>query len=270
MQRQRFQKLVWDFYAKNKRDLPWRRTRDPYRILVSEIMLQQTQVQRVFKKYPEFVEAFPDFKALNKSSMSHVLKIWQGLGYNRRTLYLKKIAELVQKTYKAKLPTDQRILETFPGIGKATACSILVFSFNTPLLFIETNIRRVFIHEFFREKKEVHDKEILLLVEQALDKTNPREWYYALMDYGSHLAKNPPAGGVNPNRKSAHYKKQSKFQGSLRQIRGEVLKILLDKSKIKIVQLAKIINDSRFEKVIEQLAKEKFINIKNNFISLVK
>lgn len=261
-----FKKTVGTFYSKNRRDFLWRNTKDPYKILVSEIMLQQTQVSRVLLKYPQFIDAFPDFKELNKSSLAQVLKIWQGMGYNRRVLYLKKIAEIVQNKYKGKLPNNPEILQTFPGIGKATACSIVVFSFDTPLSYIETNIRRVFIHHFFKNKTEVHDRNILPLVEQTLDRKNPREWYYALMDYGSYLSKVI----VNPNRRSAHYAKPSQFNGSLRQIRGEILKTVLNNKSLNKNQLKKEVKaDTRFDKALEQLKNEGFISVKQEKVSII-
>jgi len=261
-----FKEKIYSFYQKNKRDLPWRKTRDPYKILVSEIMLQQTQVPRVLEKYPLFLKRFPNFKALEKSSIEQVLRIWQGLGYNRRALYLKKIAEKVQKNFGETIPKDPDILQTFPGIGTATASSIIVFSFNTPLVFIETNIRRVYIHEFFQKQKEVHDKELVPLIEKTLDRVNPREWYYALMDYGSYLGK----AQVNPNRRSAHYAKQSKFEGSLRQLRGKILKELLRQQEIKKTELEKRLKDKRLNDVIEQLKSEGFILQNKQLLTLVR
>ncbi|MEK7079017.1 MAG: A/G-specific adenine glycosylase, partial [Patescibacteria group bacterium] len=132
-----------------RRDFPWRNTTDPYHILVSEVMLQQTQVARVMVKFPIFIDQFSNFKELATASTKDILQVWQGMGYNRRALYLKKIAEIVITQYKGKLPDDPAILDTFPGIGEATAASIVAFAFNKPLVFIETNIRRVFIHLFF-------------------------------------------------------------------------------------------------------------------------
>jgi len=220
-----FKQTIRDFYKKNKRDLPWRHTSDPYHILISEVMLQQTQVSRVLKKYPEFLKSFPTFKALSKASTKDVLTVWQGMGYNRRALYLKSTAAILENKFRGKLPQDPQVLHTFPGIGKATSCSVITFAFNKPTVFIETNIRRVFIHYFFKDKGSVSDKEILLLVEKTIDLENPREWYYALMDYGAMLGKTI----TNPNKRSKHYLIQSKFEGSNRQIRGAILKALLDK-----------------------------------------
>lgn len=218
-----FKKIVWDYYRKYGRDLAWRNIKDPYRIVVSEIMLQQTQVERVSRMYSLFIKKFPSFKALARAPVSRVLLGWQGLGYNRRALNLQKLAQIVTEKYKGKLPETVEELDALPGIGKGTAGSLSAFVFNKPVPFIETNIRRVFLHHFFPGKKSVHDGGILKLVEKTVDKKNPREWYYALMDYGSHLGKKVE----NPNRRSKHYSKQSKFEGSNRQLRGRILKATL-------------------------------------------
>jgi len=253
-----FKKKVWDYYEKNRRDFPWRNARDPYRILVSEIMLQQTQVSRVLLKYKEFIKVFPTFKALARASNEKVFSVWQGMGYNRRVLYLKSIAEIVTHSHEGKLPNDEVFLKKLPGIGDATAGAIIAFAFNKPSVFIETNIRRVFIHFFFPDKKSVRDKDILKLVEKTLDMLDPREWYYALMDYGAMLAKT----SENPNRKSAHYKIQSIFSGSQRQVRGEVLKYLLSQKKAQRTRLFKKISfkKDKIRQAITALTKEGFIH----------
>ncbi len=229
METKKFRKIIWDFYGENKRDLPWRRQIDPYLIVVSEIMLQQTQVPRVLKKFPEFVEKFPNWKLLANAPTRDVLKIWSGMGYNRRAIYLRKIAEIVKKKYQGILPKDPKILDTFPGIGKATARSIAAFAYNIPTVFIETNIRRIFIHHFFSDKENISDQEILPIVEKTLDSDNPRKWYWALFDYGTYLSKTIN----NPNKKSRHYSLQSKFIGSDRQMRGLILKQILQEGLIK-------------------------------------
>ena len=219
-----FRRTVRDFYRANRRDMPWRETSDPYCIVVSEIMLQQTQVERVHDKYRAFIRELPGFRSLADAPLQRVLSLWQGLGYNRRAIALKRIAEKVMVAHNGRLPASVELLQEMPGIGHATACSIAAFAFNMPVAFIETNIRRVFIHHFFDDRANVHDAEILPLVEEALDRKNPREWYYALMDYGSDLKKKIP----NPNRKSAHYSRQSRFEGSTRQKRGTILRHILD------------------------------------------
>ncbi len=203
--------------------MPWRETNDPYRILVSEFMLQQTQVERVLGKYPLFIGAFPDFQALAAAPLRDVLAIWQGLGYNRRAVNLWTTAQKVVEEHHGKLPGTADELLRMPGIGRATAGAVLAFAFNRPVVFIETNIRRVFIHFFFQGRTDVRDSEILPLVEAALDHDNPRQWYYALMDYGAMLGRQ----SLNPNRRSAHYTRQAAFEGSDRQVRGRIIRELL-------------------------------------------
>lgn len=221
-----FRKKIYGYYHKHRRNLPWRKTTSPYHILVSEIMLQQTQVDRVIQKYKEFIKAVPDFSSLAKASFRKVLTVWQGMGYNRRALYLKQIAEKVVREFGGKLPKIPDKLAKLPGIGRHTAGSICVFAYNMPVAFIETNVRSVFIHEFFKDKADVKDSEIQSFVEQTLDRKNPRQWYNALMDYGGMLK----SKYENPSRKSAHYTKQTPFEGSNRQIRGNILKLLTKQS----------------------------------------
>lgn len=242
-----FQLLVWDYYHDHGRDLPWRQTQDPYAIFISEVMLQQTQVARVLTQFPLFMAQFPDFATLASSATSDVLIRWQGMGYNRRALWLKRAAEKVITDFGGQLPRDPKILATLPGIGPNTAGSIAAFAFNQPTVFIETNIRRTFIYHFFSPSSRpqwrdldmnsqidpsatlrmtnagVSDQEILPLIKESLNRENPREWYWALMDYGANLVKTTP----NPNRRSKHYAKHSKFEGSKRQLRAEVLRQLI-------------------------------------------
>jgi A/G-specific adenine glycosylase len=252
-----FQNIIYSFFNKHNRIFPWRQTSNPYHILASEIMLQQTQTERVDGKYQRFIEVFPDFIALAKADLNSILSLWQGLGYNRRALALKAIAEIVVCEFQGRLPDTYDELIKLPGIGKATAGAILAFAFNKPAVFIETNIRRVFIHFFFQDRQDITDKEILPLVEKTLDRKNPRNWYYALMDYGAMLKKSVP----NPNRKSAHYTKQSRFEGSDRQIRGMILHILVEKSSVTEKTLVESIEKetSRVKKILADLEKEGFI-----------
>ncbi len=217
-----FQKKIYDHYNKNKRDFPWRKGITPYKIVVSEIMLQQTQAPRVVEKFKLFIKTFPNFEALAKAPFNDILTIWQGLGYNRRALGLKKLAEIIVSEYRGKLPKTPEKLIGLPWIGPHTAGSIAAFAYNYPSIFIETNIRSVFIHEFFGDKTEVTDKELLPYIEAALDKENSREWYNALMDYGTWLKETHK----NPSRRSKHYSKQSKFEGSIRKLRGMILREL--------------------------------------------
>ena len=253
-----FKEQVLALYEKSGRhDMPWRHTDDPYRILVSEIMLQQTQVGRVTEKYPEFIRAFPDFTTLAHAPQSAVVAAWQGMGYNRRAIALQGCARKVTEEFGGELPRDPAVLASFPGIGPATASSICAFAFNAPVIFIETNIRRVFIHHFFSCRDDVSDKEILPLVAHALDTKNPRVWYWALMDYGTALKKKVP----NPNRRSTAYAKQAPFEGSDRRIRGQILKMLVEKkavSKDGICNALKEKNE-RVEKILLDLERERFL-----------
>jgi A/G-specific adenine glycosylase len=251
-----FKKEIWKYYRTHKRDFSWRRTTDPYRIVVSEIMLQQTQTHRVEPKFQNFIKKFPNFRTLTKASVSEVLIAWQGLGYNRRGLYLKKIAEIVMNEYKGKLPSDPALLVKFPGIGPNTAGSIAAFAFNSHIVFIETNIRRVFIHFFFADRADIHDRDILALVEQTLPTRKFREWYFALMDYGAMLAKTIP----NPNRRSKHYTVQSKFTGSDRQARGLILRLLLTGPKTDIVLRKQTGRETKaLQRILGSLMKEGFV-----------
>lgn len=262
-----FKKFIWDFYQQNRRDFAWRNTNNPYHILVSEVMLQQTQTHRVIAKYEEFITAFPTMQALAESSLRDVLSVWQGLGYYRRARYLHQLVQIVVNEYGGMLPQDIKILQTLPGIGPGTAGSIGAFAFNQPTVFIETNIRTVFIHYFFQNKIGVTDKEIMPLIAATVDQHNPREWYYALMDYGVWCK----AQQSNPSRKSAHYTKQSKFEGSDRQIRAKILKIITEKEKISHGDLLSVIdqNVSRIEKIIDKLISEGFIKKSINGVYFV-
>ena len=229
-------------------------------------MLQQTQTGRVAEKYVEFKGEFPDFLSLSNASNEKLLKVWQGMGYNRRALALKQIATTVINEYNGKLPDSVDILKTFPQIGYNTASSIVAFAFNKPSIFIETNIRRVYIYFFFPKKKQINDKDILPIVEKTVDGDNPREWYYALMDYGVMLKKSHP----ELSKRSSHYRKQSSFKGSNRQIRGKILKILTNESEILESILSKKLqlNIDEMRPILQQLEREGFIKRNGNKISI--
>jgi len=262
----RFRKTIYQYYADHRREMPWRVSRDPYHIVVSEIMLQQTQVGRVLSKYEQFISTFPDFDSVSKALLQEILNVWQGLGYNRRALALQKICQLVVTEYGGELPNCVETLQTFPGIGPATAGAICAFAFNQPTVFIETNIRRVFIHFFFPKKNGVKDKEILPLVERTLDTRSPRRWYHALMDYGAML-KNEEH---NPNRRSAHYNRQPPFRGSDREIRGLILKTLLEKPELSEGELIRAVDKSpkRVRPIITQLMEEGFLVNEGNRLKI--
>jgi A/G-specific adenine glycosylase len=211
-------------------------------------MLQQTQVERVIAKYQLFLSIFPDFPSVAQAPLRTILSVWHGLGYNRRAIALRRTAQEVMKTFHGILPSSENILIKLPGIGKATAAAVAAFAFHKPSVFIETNIRRVFIHFFFRDEENVRDTEILPLVTKTLDTSDTRLWYYALMDYGAMLRKQKQ----NPNRKSAHYQRQSPFEGSHRQIRGMILgEIITQPSVTELILLRKL--DRAPEKIREAL-----------------
>jgi A/G-specific adenine glycosylase len=220
-------------------------------------MLQQTQVDRVMGKYGDFLAKFPDFETLAQAPWPEVLAVWQGMGYNRRALALKRLAQAVMEDWGGTLPTGVEDLRSLPGIGPATAGALRAFAFELPVVFIETNIRRVFLHFFFAEKENVTDREILPLVAETLDRKRVRDWYYALMDYGSELKKTGP----NPNRRSAHYARQSPFNGSNREVRGRILKTLLGAPGFSVGELAQAmgISPARTEAALEQLLAEGFV-----------
>lgn len=260
-----FRKTVYNHFKKHGRELPWRRDYDPYHIFVSEVMLQQTQVDRVTEKFDPLIRELPDFAALARAPLIKVLFLWQGLGYNRRALNLKKTAEIIIKKYAGKLPSSPELLETLPGIGKATAASIAAFAFNKPSVFLETNIRTVLIHHFFNNRKSVHDEKLLPLVNLFLDRKNPRKWYSALMDYGATLKKQYG----NAARRSAHYKKQSRFEGSRRQKRGMLLKMLLDRRPLTSGEFSRHmkISSTLLNEILGELIAEKIvIKSKNRYL----
>ncbi len=264
-----FRSIVYSFYRTHKRNFPFRQNITPYNVLVSEIMLQQTQTGRVTEKFLNFTEEFPNFLALSKAPLEDVLKAWRGLGYNRRAIALKKIADIIINDYQGTLPDSIEILKTFPQIGHNTASSVAAFAFNKPSIFIETNIRRVYIYFFFHNKNNIPDKVIIPIVEKTLDITNPREWYYALMDYGVMLKKLYP----DLNKKSAHYRKQSPFKGSNRQIRGELLKLLVKNKILKISEIEKSLKkvpEKNIMTALFQLEKEEFIEIKGETVQILK
>ncbi|MBP9781313.1 A/G-specific adenine glycosylase [Candidatus Woesebacteria bacterium] len=245
-----FQRYITQWYHQyGRRTLPWRLTTDPFKILVSELMLQQTQVSRVIPKYEAFLERFPGLIALKLSTLADVLILWQGLGYNRRAKYLWQLAQLVQT-----LPNSQAELEKLPGIGPYTANAICAFAFNQPVTMIETNIRSVFLYHFYPTDIKVSDGQLLPLITKTTNQRNAREWYWALMDYGSYLKTILP----NPNRRSKQHTTQSKFEGSSRQVRGEIIRILTQKKLIDRTLLFETLTSNQlfFEKALHQLIEE--------------
>jgi A/G-specific adenine glycosylase len=256
-----FQETVWEYYRGHGRDLPWRRFEpggsiDPYKVLVSEFMLQQTQVSRVVPKFDEFIRAFPTLQHLAASAQGEVLKNWSGLGYNRRAKFLHQTAQtLIPKDR----PWKYEDLVACSGIGPDTAGAILAYAYDQPVVFLETNIRTVLIYHFFRHEDKVADVELRKLAAEVLDRENPREWYWALMDYGSYLKRTVG----NLSRASKSYTRQSPFQGSQRQIRGHIIRLLLLRPH-SAAEINAIIADERVNTVLAALVQEGLITLKDD------
>ncbi|MBI4123035.1 MAG: A/G-specific adenine glycosylase [Parcubacteria group bacterium] len=273
-----FQNHILSWYKRNRRDMPWRRTKNPYRILVSEVMLQQTQVSRVLVKYPEFLRAFPTLEALAKVPKRKLLQIWSGLGYWRRALYLQKACSVILRQYQGKFPRDPKLLERLPGVGHYTARALTCFSFGASDAFLDTNIRRTYIHFFFPKRKNVSDKQILRIAKKALypiwyDRTkhgiSPREWHYALFDYGALVLKDKKI-----NRQSKHYTKQKKFEGSFRSFRTKIMRFLLEQPNQKATlrkietMLKKSGSPYSSKKILSSLQKDDLIKKRRRSYSL--
>jgi len=262
-----FNETLWEYYHDHGRhDLPWRipdgdDTFSPYKIMVSEIMLQQTQVSRVISKYAEFLDRFPIVQAVADAELGDVLRVWQGLGYNRRAKFLWQAASQAAST--STFPRTQEELVHLPGIGSNTAGAIRAYAYNEPALFIETNVRTVYIHHFLADEVGVADKIIMELLEQTLDHEYPREFYWALMDYGSYLK----ATVGNVARASKQYAKQSTFSGSRRQVRGLVLRLLSEGPQT-TEELHRVSTDERLDGVVKDLLDEGLINDRGGIYSL--
>ena len=250
-----FQEIIWQKGRELFRDMPWRTDTRPYYVMVSEIMLQQTQVERVIPKFEAFIERFPSVEDLAKASLGEVLQLWSGLGYNRRAKFLHEAAQKIVSEYKGVFPETQEELVKLPGIGVNTAGAILAYSFNTPALFIETNVRTVYFYHFFLEVDEVSDVELKAVAEATMSTEHPREWYWALMDYGSYLKRE----GIGQNSKSRHYKKQSPLKGSVREVRGQILKALTLGDMSEAALRTELNADERFEGALVSLEKEGLI-----------
>lgn len=259
-----FQGAIWQYYHEHRRTFPWRETDNPYYILVSEIMLQQTQTSRVVSKYSEFGSTFPDFFKLARAPLRDVLLVWQGLGYNRRARALQQTAQEVVVEFEGQLPSDPEVLQRFPGIGPYTAAAIAAIAFNKPTVFLETNIRTVFLHYFFEKSKKITDRDILPLVKATLVKENPREWYYALFDYGAMLKRQRKSIA----RITLH--RQGPFQGSNREMRGRILRLLLTCESIAEQELVGLLkeNNGRVKKIMTQMQEEGFVDIVGGLIRI--
>lgn len=252
-----FQKEILDWYIIHKRDLPWRKDRDPYHILVSEVMLQQTQVQRVIPKYEAWMKAFPRLERLAQASTRDVFSYWSGLGYNRRALYLQKFAKEIVEKFAGSIPQDEKVLRSLPGIGEYTARALLCFAFDKQVVVIDTNIKKVIAVKFFGgvvpEKKILEDaaKQLLLL-------GNAYDWNQALMDYASSMLKEH----------RIPIPKQSTFKDSDRFYRGQLLKALIKHHELSFTQIhalfeQKNVPQERLKRIIEGMKKDKLLQENN-------
>ncbi|MDD4051492.1 MAG: Fe-S cluster assembly protein HesB, partial [candidate division Zixibacteria bacterium] len=234
----------------------------PYSSAVAEIMLQQTQVERVIPIYSSWLKRWPDWESLAQASPRQLLAAWSGLGYNRRAIYLGRLAHEVMETYGGRLPDDPRVLMTLPGIGRYTAHAILVFSANRLLAAIDTNIRRVILHEF-NLPADLPNAELERIALKLLPRGKARDWHNALMDYGRlrlprKIAAVPPAS------------RQSTFVGSIRQIRGEIIRRLATHHRVSLTalarQLSRSLNDVR--QAAQALEKDGLVRVGSVYITL--
>ncbi len=223
-----FRASVLDLYAREGRDFPWRRTADPWAILVSEVMLQQTQTDRVSPKYEAWMARFPDAASVASAGMPAIYESWRGLGYNSRAHRLRESARICAQSYSGQPPADEKLLLELPGVGRYTARAVLAFAYGLPTVFLETNIRAALIFNFFPGRLKVMDRELEAPAELVLDRGDPRTWYQALMDYGAWIKRREP----DPSRRAAGYSRQPIFEGSTRQARGAVLRAIGDRGRL--------------------------------------
>lgn len=283
-----FQQKIFSWYKVHKQDFPWRKTRDPYQILVSEVMLQQTQVSRVIPKFEAWLQRFPTVADLAKAPVSEVLAYWSGLGYNRRALFLKKTAVEITEKYGGKFPQDEKTLKSLPGIGEYTARAVLCFAFDKQITVVDTNVRKVILTQFinYRHCEErsnpvglslsdgdchapsslaMTSKEIKHIADLLLPSGKAYDWNQALMDYSR----------VMLAKEKIPVPKQSKFLGSRRYYRGQILKLLLQKKKISINEIGPMIkkdfmdsDNELINKILIELEAEGFVVYKNGNIEI--
>jgi A/G-specific adenine glycosylase len=257
-----FRRKILGFYARHGRNLPFRQTDDPYKIAVAEIMLQQTQVERVSDKYLAWIKKWPDWKSLSKATNRQLLSAWSGLGYNRRALYLGQMARSVIDRFNGRLPDNPELLRALPGIGPYTANAILIFAFNKPLVAIDTNIRRAIIHEL-NLPPHTSKSELEQIAYELLPKRRSRDWHNALMDY-SRLALPKKIATIPP------LSRQSKFKGSLREIRGEIIRQLTSKKRVSLAAVARAMNRplADVRRAAHNLEKDGLVEVISDYVSL--
>ncbi|RME52395.1 Fe-S cluster assembly protein HesB [Candidatus Woesearchaeota archaeon] len=239
--RRQLHKKILTWYARNARDLPWRKTKDPYAILVSEFMLQQTQVERVKPYYLAWLSQWPTITCLSRERPANVLRAWSGLGYNARALRLLQTAKRIVQEHNNKIPHNKEDLQRLPGIGAYTASAILAFAYNKPEPVIDTNIRRVLIHECSLPHT-ISAQDLATVAKQLIPKGRSRDWHNALMDYGATVLTSKTTN-IPPTTK------QPSFEGSTRQARGAIIRHLLSKGAVKLSR-------EGFETTSKELAKQ--------------
>lgn len=261
-----FQELIWEKGRELYRDMPWRHDTRPYYVLVSELMLQQTQVDRVVPKFEAFVERFPDVETLASASLAEVLALWNGLGYNRRAKFLHEAAKMILADYGGIFPDALEQLVRLPGVGPNTAGAILAYAFNQPSIFIETNVRTVYFTHFFEGAEKVTDAQLREVVGETIDREHPREFYQALMDYGTWLKRQ----GGGRLMQSHHYKKQSPLKGSVREVRGEIIRRLAVEDLAHVALIRGYESDERFEPALAGLMADGLVEQTDELFHLTK
>jgi len=261
-----FRELIWQKGHELYRDMPWREDTRPYYVLVSELMLQQTQVERVVPKFQAFITAFPDEQTLAAAPLAAVLTLWQGLGYNRRAKFLHEAAKMIIGEDGGRFPENEVDLLKLPGVGKNTAGAIRAYTYNQPSIFIETNVRTVYIHHFFADEEAISDTAIMEKLHDTIDRDQPRAFYWALMDYGSYLK----AQGVRNTRQSKHYARQSPLAGSVREVRGQIVRELTVADMTETALRRYLAADERFVPALTGLIRDGLVTRTNEQLHLTK
>lgn len=266
MNREEFLEIIWQKGGELYRDMPWRQDTRPYYVLVSELMLQQTQVDRVIPKFTSFIARFPDEKTLAAAPLADVLTLWSGLGYNRRAKFLHESAKRIMIEFEGIFPQTKENVLTLPGVGEGTAGAIMTYAFDAVQPFVETNVRTVYFHHFFPDHDTVTDQQIMEMVRATMDVDAPREFYWALMDYGSWLKRQ----GAGRNAISSGYKKQSPLKGSVREVRGQILKLLTENAaSVKDIK-ERLRADERFDGALDGLVQDGLVTKADDLLYLTK
>lgn len=267
MNREQFQRLIHQKGIELYRDMPWRLDTRPYYVLVSELMLQQTQVGRVIPKFEQFIAVFPDEFALARASLAEVLVVWQGLGYNRRAQFLWRAVRMIVDEFCGRFPNSDADLLRLPGVGKNTAGAIAAYAYNRPSVFIETNVRTVYLHHLFADADAVTDADIMQELLATLDRTHPRKFYWALMDYGTYLK----SQGIKAHVRSRHYRIQSPLEGSVRQVRGQIIKVLAKHGALRDEQLRNLVAaDERYPAALAGLERDNIVSVQAGRVAIVE